>query len=367
MRVERVELGNPRDRERYDRLFEACPDAFIQQSSLWADAIAPIGPDRPVFLVCLEGEEICAGLPLYLFEHALGNVLTSVPQAGPLGGVLLHPGLDAARGEAAHAALLAAAVDVAETNSCLALTLISNPFAPDLERYERTLQPDYLFQNFTQFVPLDEVVQSGRLSLPALERRTNLSRNLRRAQAAGFLVRACASESEFDEWYRLHEARHAEVGARPLSRRLLFRLWTLLVPQAKAQLMLVLHNETIASGCLFVYHRHVMDVFMLSANPDFLAEAPNFLLTEQSLLWAARQHVRVYNWQSSPSRESGVYRYKEQWGSREVGYSFVTKLFGSAERLRALGSERISTEYAGHYVVPFGVFRDGFEVRQFRR
>lgn len=90
------ELSDRRFRAEYDDLFEACPDAFIQQSTYWAEAIRDLGPDRPIFLLYRDGDEAIAGLPLYLYEHPRGNVLTSVPQAGPLGGIFFREGLSGA-------------------------------------------------------------------------------------------------------------------------------------------------------------------------------------------------------------------------------------------------------------------------------
>src|SRR5437867_2601579 len=88
-----IDLSSPSDRLRYDQLFGACPRASIQQSSLWAEVIGDIGPDQPMFLLANDGGQDVAGLPLYLYEHPLGNVLSSVPQPGPLGGVFTRPGL----------------------------------------------------------------------------------------------------------------------------------------------------------------------------------------------------------------------------------------------------------------------------------
>jgi hypothetical protein len=353
-------------RARYDALFESCPGAFIQQSSLWADAIAPLGPDRPLLLVWHDGTRDVAGLPLYLYLHPLGNVMTSVPQPGPLGGIFVRPGLVEDEVERAYAGLLARAVELARQEECLAFTVITNPFAPDLDRYRRHLEPEYELRNFTQFVPLDEVVAGNRLTLRDANRRSNLSRALRRAREAGFTVREAAGTDDFQRWYEVHRARHTDLGAAPLERTLLERLLSILAP-AKARLWLVCRGDEIASGCLFVHHRQVLDVCMLSAAPAHLEDGPNYLNTEHSLLWAAGLGVKVYNWQSSPGRLSGVYRYKAQWGSREAPYSFVTRRFCPPERLRRIGPDGARAEYRGHYLAPFPVLESGAAQGRFEK
>jgi hypothetical protein len=323
--------------------------------------VAELGPDRPRFLVCSEAGRDVAGLPLYLFEHPLGNVLSSVPQAGPLGGVFCRRELGEEERERAYAGLLRRADDLARETRCLSLTLITNPFRPDLPLYERHLAPDHVLENFTQFIALEEVVVDGRLVLRDLERRTSLSRNLRKARAAGLEVEPCRSDADFEAWLRVHAQAHARLGVTPLPRRLLENARRVLEPLGKSLLLLAKAGGEVASGCLYVLHRDVLDVFLLSMNTEYADRGPNFLLTERSLLWARQRGVRIYNWQSAPSRESGVYRYKAQWGSREAPYHFVTRRLCPPERLQQIGLERLRAEYRGHYVVPFGVFRDGFD------
>lgn len=367
MDVLEIGLDDGPGRARYDRLFESCPEAFIQQSSLWAEAIQGLGPDRPILLLCHDRGQDLAGLPLYLFEASTGNVLTSVPQPGPLGGVFVRPGVSEAAADEIYARLIERAVAIAKAHSCLSLTVITNPFRADLELYERSLESPIVLENFTQWIPLDEVVDGERILLRDLNRRSNLSRNVRRAREAGFSVEAARGEEDLLAWYRVHVQRHRELGASPLGLDLFRNLVRILGPRGKAHLLLVRRGREIASGCLYVLHRDVLDVFMLSMDSSFVEDAPNFLNTEASLVWARKQGARIYNWQSSPGRETGVYRYKQQWGSREAPYYFVTQLLCAPEVLLRLGKQGIADAYSGHYVVPFAALDQGFSTRRFRK
>lgn len=367
MDVLEVGLDDPPGRARYDRLFESCPGAFIQQSSDWAQAIQGLGPDLPILLLCHDGRDDIAGLPLYLFEAPSGNILTSVPQAGPLGGVFVRPGLEAPRTEDAYACLLERAAGIARERSCLSLTLITSPFLDDLPLYERSLDSPLVFENFTQFIPLDGAVDGDRILLRDANRRSNLSRNLRRAKDAGFTVEPAEGDEDLLAWYKVHERRHRELGATPLPFELVSSLLRVLGPRGKARLLLVRRGRKIASGCLYVLHRDILDVFMLSMDSAYVEDAPNFLNTEASLVWAGAVGVRTYNWQSSPGRATGVYRYKQQWGSREAPYYFVTQLLSPPDVFLRLGKEGIAARYPGHYVVPFAALDAGFSARRFRK
>jgi hypothetical protein len=367
VRVQEVGPGDAPARARYDALFESCPDALIQQSSWWADVVAPLGPDEPILLLAsVDGLDV-GGLPLYVFEGEAGPIVTSVPQAGPMGGVFLRPGLAPDAREEACCALLQRAIRLAEERRALALTLITNPFEEDGGAYDRHLRPDLVLENFTQWVAIGEAVAGDRIILRDYSRRSNLSRNVRKARARGFRAGLSSSSADFDKWYAVHRERHQQLGAAPLREELLRGLLGVLGPRGKAFLVLVKDGDRVVSGCLNVQHRAVVDAFMLSLDADYAEAGVNFLVTEECLLESARRGARAYNWQSSPGRQSGVYAYKAQWGSREARYRFVTRLFAPPARLEALGAERLRTAYAGHYLVPFAALQDGFGRRLYEK
>lgn len=361
-------LGDAAWRGRYDALFEACPGAFIQQSTRWAEVIAPLGPDTPLFLLALEGDVPLAGMPLYLFEHAMGNLMTSVPQAGPLGGVFLRPGLDPAQAEACYACLIGRALEAARASECLALSVITNPFADDRGLYGRFLEPDYVLENFTQSIDLGGFFAAdGSVALADYNRRSNLSRNLARAKAAGLVARVLDSAADVDRLYAVHVKRHAELGAAPLDRRLLENIARVLMPAGNAAFVVVESPEGLASWGVYVRHREVMDVLRLNMDSAFSGLSPNFLNTDASLRLARDLGVRTYNWQSSPSRAGGVYRFKEQWGAKETTYEYATRLLCPPSRVREIGVEALQREYPLHFLAPYLAAQDGFAPGRYRK
>jgi len=361
-------LANTLLRQRYDQLFEACPNAFIQQSTYWAETIAEFGPDQPIFLLAEVDGVAAGGLPLYLFEGPSGNALISVPHPGPLGGVFVRPGLPAEAVEVVYASLLTRALGAAQARQCLTLTLLTNPFEDDLPRYRRHLAPEIIYENFTQFARLPEIVTAdGQICLPDYGRRSNLSRNLRAARAAGFTLKVCETEADLEGLYAVHVQRHQEMEVEPFPVGLIWNIQRELVSRNKARLLLVKEGEAIASGCIYIYHRAVLDVLRLSRDSRFAHQGPNFLNTEHSLLWGRQQGIQIYNWQSSSQREDGVYRYKQQWGAHETPYYFVTRLLCPPGQLEAIGVERLKADYAGHFVVPYAAFEGGFHTGCFRK
>lgn len=352
---------------RYNRLLDACPMACIQQSTLWAEVIKDIGPDEPVFLLCHDNGEDLAGMPLYIYRHPIGNTVNSIPQPGPMGGIFTSPAISAQQLEPVYRSLINKAVDLARENDAIALTIITNQFEDDLPLYETFMEPDFLFENFTQYIVINDVIEDGRIVLRDYNRRSNLSRNVRKAKAAGFDFQQLTQEKELDEWYQVHAMRHREIGATPLDFRLFKNMFDLMMPKGKAFLFLGKKEREIVAGFFCIRHRDVMDIFMASMNPKYIDTAPNYFVTEKSLFFAHDSEVSIYNWQSSRDRSCGVYRFKKQWGSVESNYYFVTKLFRAPSFFQSVGREEIAKAYPGHYVVPFAAFDDGFSKRIYRK
>ena len=338
-------------------LFEQCPHAFVQQSPAWAEAIAPLGPDRVIFLLAgLDGRP-AAALPLYAMDGPAGTIVTSVPQAGPLGGIFVRSGLGAAERDAVYGALLREAEAVARAEGAAVLSIITNPLDDDIALYRRHLAPDLEFENFTQVVRVTEDALT--LTGPTATRVRYGPRHGLRARRLG--------QDEFERWYALHLQRHGELGAPPLPEALLRALVDRLENQGKAFVLGVETAEgALAASGLFVLHKNVCDVFITAMDRAHARLHPNYLLTAQALQECADRGVETLNWQSSAARGNGVYRFKAKWKAIERPYWFVTKLLAPIEPFLALGKERLGQAYPWHYVLPFGLF-DQPEATRFRK
>lgn len=342
-------------RARYDALFEQCPAAFVQQSSSWAEALAPLG-DEPFLLVYQEGESDVAALPLYLFRGAAGAVANSVPQAGPLGGVFCLPGLDAAARSRAYQALVERAVAVARAEGALSLTIISNPVDADADELASRLPADCILDNFTQITDLSGPIGSE-----------TVRRAAKKAQKAGWKIEPCGSEDDARVWYGVHASRQKSIGAKPLDETLIIRLWRGLSARGKCALLLARHGGKIGGGTLIVGHRDTWDLYMPATDEAAADQGAGHLAAESALAWAKDRGAKRLNWQSSPSRTSGVYEHKRRWGGREHGYAFLTRLFRPIEELRDLHDKGALAGYSGRFVAPFALLASRTAARRFSK
>jgi hypothetical protein len=361
--------------DKYDEAFENSSSAFIQQSTYWAKAIKPLRDYSLRFLACEDDDgKVLGGLPLYIFQRELafgrywGSVINSVPEAGPLGGVFCRDGLSPETIWSVYDNLLYKAMGIAADLSVLTMTIITNPFDSNFCLYDRELHPEYVFHNFTQYIELDEIFRDGQLFLPNAKRRHAVNRYVKKASEAGVYVEKCRCHDDFNFWYDVHKKRHKEIGVRPLNLELLWNLLTeLVIGRNKGQLYLTVYRSRVIGGLFVVKHKEIADAFMISFDSEYKDLVPNYLCVHRALKDLYKQGVKIFNWQSSQNRSCGVYEFKKGWGSKEASYQFVTKLISDSalSHIEMLGLDDLKRSYPGNYVVPFGIFEKGFNVKEF--
>lgn len=338
----------------YNQLFKDCPHALAQQSLQWADVIAPLSPDKPYFLVVRGKDEaaVLGGLPLYYFEGKYGGILTSVPHAGPLGGVLCRTDMDDELRRETYGALTRKAIQIAEKLRCISLSIITNPFLDDAEFYKYEAQPHYVLNNFCQAMDLFSLIDpSGSYKTGRSSHNNKIRNNLAKAKKADVYVH-WAGESDFEPWYEIHCKRHQELGAAPLPKPLLNGIISIMKPEGAGGLAIARIDERIVGGCFYIWNRNVADAFIISSDSDYFDCGINYAVTDFAVRYFHDKEIRWFNWQSC-KRNSSVYAFKEQWGSQELNYQFLTWTFSGFQRVLLEDIDKVSKVYPGHYVAPF--------------
>ncbi|MFA5089618.1 MAG: GNAT family N-acetyltransferase [Candidatus Omnitrophota bacterium] len=343
----------------YQKLFDDCPHALVQQSIPWSYVIAPISPDVPYFLVVrnLDDGEIVAGLPLYYYEGRLGGILTSVPHAGPLGGILCLKNLDDNMKEQVYRGLMKCAIELADTLKCISISIITNPFLDDEELYITYLSPTYILKNFCQAIDLKNLFNSSNDYTTGNSNHNNdIRRNLSKASRYGIVV-DWADDDDFEAWYDIHVKRHCELKARPLPKILISNILSSLKPLNMANLAVIRKDADIIGGCIYIWNREIMDVFILSSETELMKYGGNYALTDFAIRYFYKNGIRWFNWQSS-NPNSGVYAFKNRWGSSEMPYSFLTWTFPGFAKILSTPLEEVLKAYPWHYIAPYDAIRD---------
>jgi len=338
----------------YAQLFHECSKGLVQQSVEWSDVVAPISPDKPYFLVVrnISDQSVIAGLPLYHFKSELGDILTSVPHAGPLGGVICKDELRDFTVHDIYRDLIERATQMAEELGCIALTIITHPFLDDAGLYWDHTPPSYVLNNFCQVVDLESIFDdSGAYNTGKSNYNSHIRRNLSKAYNAGVSVQ-WGEEQDFDQWYEIHRERHSQLGALPLPRSLLEGVATTMKSAGLGDVAVAKMRGKVIGGCAYIWNKKVVDAYMPSGDSDYLKYGINYVAIDFGLRQFAKLGLKWFNWQSC-ARNSGVYDFKKRWGSAERAYQFLTWTFPGFDKVLDADVTRVSQAYQWHYVAPF--------------
>jgi hypothetical protein len=299
----------------------------------------------PAYLLTAEKRgRIVDVLPIFFYKHRYGNILSSVPFPGPLGGIATTE----KNRLPVYKTLLRAMCQLATRKNCISATVITSPVTQDYDIYKKALDFDYELENFTQIVPLTPPLSLSH----GIRNRLNKKHDLTISESHDPAI--------IKAWWKIHRERMDEFDSTPIPLAFFLSIAKYLVP-ASARFFFVWHKNRVVAGCLYIFHRDIMDVYMLSSDATYNSLSPATYLTHHTILWAKKHGITRYNFQSSKKRGDGVYTFKTQWGAKEARYYFLTKTFTNMPTFlkRPLGT--IRKAYTWHYVLPFSAWKTNKE------
>jgi hypothetical protein len=177
--------------------------------------------------------------------------------------------------------------------------------------------------------------------------------DLRKAHAAGVEVSAGVGPHEVDDLYDIYKANCTQYGI-PLKPRSCIES---LVRAAPSSRRIRTYSAKLAGrmigALIMLWGPKTASYYLPCSIAEHRALQPGTLLIDHACRDAIAHGIRYWNWESSPNREGGVYRFKKKWGSIELAYSVTVVPLASPDPLYALGAEAIAEAFPFFYVFPF--------------
>ncbi len=355
-----VEVLGKSDADLFQKFIEKNPFCSAQSNLEWRNVICDLTEDESYFILAKQNDEIIGVLPLYLFKSRYGNILTS-NVLSTISGILCS--LEVSDKKQVYAMLLDYSASLANELGCSVLSVGSNPFLNDSDFYS-TLKPDYVLENFVQYIAIDEIFSSdGAFTHPNYLKRTNLSRNLKELSQVQIIISDEQSPEYLEEAFVLQEKRMNELNASCYPKKFFDSVIKNIVLKGKGKFLFAFHNQKMVASCLFLTSHSTIDVYMLCMDTDFRQLRPNFAITKYLLEWAYDNKISLFNWMSSPSKNTGVYNWKKQWGSHERTFQYLTKVTGDISSWRKLNLRELANAYRFHYLLPFNLLNTPSPIR----
>jgi hypothetical protein len=320
----------------------------------WRNLICDMKQDEAYFIVTRQKGEITGALPLYLHKNKCGNVFTSNPW-NTVSGIVFSKN-DLSQQHQISEELIDYSMSLAHELDCSTLTISTNPFIDDDYSFYSSLNPEYILENFIQYITINEIFdKNGNFSHPNYIKRTNLSRNLERVNENGIIISEEQKAEYIDEAFSIQEKRMRELGASPFPRLFFDSALKNIALKNKGKFLFAFYKGQMVAASLFLHNNRLIDVYMLCMDSNFKQYSPNFAIVKYLLQWAYKNKFQVLNWMSSPIRGEGVYKWKEQWGSEERTFRYLTKTTGDISKWRTLSRPKLAGSYPFHYLLPFNL------------
>jgi len=317
----------------------ATPSVLGYHYPFYRDMLIEVGVGQPLYLAARADGELVGFLPAFAKECGAGCVYSSLPYFGPNAGVIC--GDEKLRAEI-HARLLQTLLEYASRPTSLSCSVYTPFLFNNFELYNEAIPGAIVIDRFTQYTDLRTAAWSK-----------NIAYDLRRAKQLGVEVSTTISPERVAGFYEIYEQNCSDYGIPPKSRRCVDYLLREELLGLHTNIYFAFHQEKMIGGLLMIWSPRTASYYLPCTRAGARNLQPGTLLIDQAVQDARERGIEIWNWESSPSRESGVYRFKKRWDSAEGMYRIYLQTFRDEGTFRELGSEGIVKNFPFYFVYPF--------------
>jgi hypothetical protein len=288
----------------------------------YRDMLVAIDIGEPLYLGARCDGRLIGCLPAFVRRTDAGTVVSSLPYFGPNAGVLCA---DEERQEA-HNALLAGIADRAHAMNALGCSIYTPFRCADFDLYDRVLGAWTAVEKFTQY----RVLGDGNYD-------SSVGWSLRKAQRQGVEISRDVTPERVAAFYAIYERNCEEYGIPIKPRACVEFLTRAELLGTHTRLYTATRDGTVLGGLLMIWSPKVASYYIPCSLTEARSLQPTTMLIDAGMREAQERGMKYWNWESSPDRESGVYRFKKNWGGAvESSYRIYVESFAGKDKVAAL-------------------------------
>ena len=112
-------------------------------------------------------------------------------------------------------------------------------------------------------------------------------------------------------------------------------------------------DGVVIGGLIMIWSKSVASYFLPCSLNEHRSLQSNTFLISIAIEEAKKRNIKIWNWESSPSVESGVYSFKQKWGSVNSDYNIYIKPLKEEQFFLDLGKTQIASLFPNYFVYPF--------------
>jgi hypothetical protein len=323
-----------------DQLGESNPSILGYHYPIYRDMFCHIGVGTPFYWGARVGSQLVGLLPGFLRKADCGLSYCSLPFFGPNAGVICASDEGSGR---IHSALLAAVLDYMGSQPDALTASFYTPFLFDRYEFYAELMPKAIVvQKRTQYLRLQNSTSGSKIRY-----------DVSKAERQGVTVSTELSVERIETLYEIYGQNCLDYGIPLKPKAAIEFLLTRGIQSGRVRCYLSFHEAALVAGLVIILGPRTVSYYLPCASVRGRSLQAGTLLIDWAMNEARRRGFQFWNWESSPSRDSGVYRFKSKWGSLEGKYRIYIRSFASIEKLREIGAAGLSVHFPFFFVYPF--------------
>ncbi|EMN01226.1 acetyltransferase (GNAT) domain protein [Leptospira noguchii str. 1993005606] len=297
---------------------------------------------KPLYLGLRDNKEnIVAILPGFIKTQKEGSVYSSLPFFGPNAGILFDK--NSINQEQAHLYLLQFLFHELKNYDMVSASLYSNFYDnSDFPLLQKFIPDSITLDKFTSYISLYDFKLSS-----------SLEYDIRKATRSGVKIREVRTMQDVEDIYNIYKQNCIDYGILLKPKECLKSL----VEQSKSintvKTYIAEYSGRVIGALIMIYSPSIASYYLPCSIHEYRSYQPMTFLINHAIQESIRMGIHYWNWESSPSKESGVYRFKKKWGSMDKVYKIFIKPFKDIHFFRKLGRLGIGELYPHYFVYPF--------------
>lgn len=308
----------------------------------YRDMLETIGVGESFYTAVLnENNSFIAFFPGFIKSMEEGTVFSSLPFFGPNAGIICN--YENPDCEELHNVLLNFLFKKLEKYNMISFSLYT-PFNSDklFNIYGKLLTDVMCIDKFTNYIDIDTFKLS-----------TSLAYDIRKADKSNVVIKTEIGLNDIDEIYKIYYKNCIDYDIPPKSKMCLEILIKQqhLNPNIKTYLAKI--EDKLIGALLMIYSPQIASYYLPCSVHEYRSYQPTTLLINHAINECKERGIKIWNWESSPSKESGVFKFKKKWGSSEGHYKIYIKPYKNPEFYKGMGVNQIQELFPYYFVYPF--------------
>jgi len=307
-----------------------------------------IGVGTPMYIGLRDqNDNLVAILPGFIKHGDLGTVYSSLPFFGPNAGILVSPEIN--QPELVYQHIFNYLFEQLGKFNMLSASIYT-PFNHSelLSFYRQFSKPSIVIDKFTSYIKLEHLSVNKKLEY-----------DIRKALKMGVTLRtSIRDEADIQAIFQIYRKNCEDYGIPVKPRECIQFLLEQSTESKNIGIYLAEYENKIIGALIMIYSPTVASYYLPCSLHEYRSYQPVSFLIHHAFRDAMSRSIKIWNWESSPSKESGVFKFKQKWGSEEGEYKIFVYPYRDQQFFKNTGQQNIEASYPYYFVYPFSLISD---------